>query len=339
MTTIELERYDVLRDRLRAWSGHLLPQDQAAATARILPDKGRRFRFFLRVVLVAISMLSGGLLYAFLGAVELPQNELIAGVICIAAAELVRRKLGWRHTGAEEGWTLVGAWLLVVAIADSGITTEALLSLLAIASAGAALRARAPLFSGVAFLFLVGMVDQVFSSNEILNVTFALAVTIGIAIGRGRRIASPFIEISLIWMQLAAALAAAVYAADHPLATLATGFAILILIAVGLKLRDVVTFWTAVPLVIVAGYDTGRMIPLPLEWRLAMAGIALVAVTAAAERALRQPKKGWTSQKLEESESELLEIVSTVALTPSRDPATDSGGGGEFGGGGATERW
>ncbi len=339
MTTLEIERRDVLRDRLHTWGGHLLPREQAAALGSSLSGDGRRFRFFLRLVLVVISMLSGGLLYAFLGAVDLPQNELVAAVICIAAAELVRWKLRWRHTGAEEGWTLAGAWLVVVAFGDSGITSETLLSLLAIASAAAAIRSRAPLFNGLAFLFVVGLLDQVFSSNALIVIGFTLAVALGCALARGRRIESPFVELSLIWTQIAAVLAAAFYAADNQLATLATGVAIVILIVIGLKLRDVVTLWTAVPLMIVAGYDTGRMIPLPLEWRLAMAGIAIVALTAAAERALRQPRNGWTSQKLGQSDSELLEIAATIAITPSRDPATESPGGGSFGGGGATERW
>lgn len=336
MNIVELERFDLLRDRMRRWTGQLLTKAEAESAGASVPAEGRRFGFFLRTVVTAISAMSGGLLFAFLYALELPLKELVAAVLCIAASELSRRALGWRHTGAEEGWLLAGAWLLVFALPDVPYHADVLWLLLSVASALAGLRSRTPLFEGVATIFFCAWLGEIWLHDELV-IVITLAAAVAIAVIRGRSFRSPFIEQSLLWIQTAFVIAGAAHAmGDPPLMTLVG--AIVLLPVIGLKLRDVPTLWTAVPLVLVAGYEIGRNIPVAMEWKLMVAGGLLIVATVLLERKLRLTPGGWTSQQLATDDSELLELAATVAISPGRAPAEERGGG-DFGGGGATERY
>lgn len=338
MNVIDIERFDALRDRLRKWSGELLSKEEAENAVATLPEHGRRFRFILRVVIAVISALSGGLLFAFFYAIDFPLKELSAALVCIAASEFVRHRLGWRHTGAEEGWMLAGAWLLVFALPDAALHGDVTLLLLGVASAGAGLRVRAPLWLGVATLFFCGWLGEIWLSDELV-IAISLSAAIATALMRGRAFRSSLIELSLVWVQLAFVVGAVAHAPDqqfHVTAMLLVGAAVLV--ATGLALRDTVTLWSAVPLLIASGYEIGRILPLPVEWRFLFSGIALIALTVVAERALHRPVRGWTSRRFESAEG-LLELAATVAITPAREPATGRGDGGDFGGGGATERY
>lgn len=338
MNLIEIERYDALRDRLRKWSGELLPQDEAGRAAAHLPERGRRFRFVLRVVIASISALSGLLLFAFFSTIGFPAEELTTALVCIAASEWARHRFGWRHTGAEEGWMLAGTWLLVFALPEATSYGDEILLLLGAASFAAGIRVRAPLFAGIGTLFVTVWLGETLTS-ELLIVGLTLGAGIATTLARRRLFRSPLMETSLVWTQLAFVASAVVYSLDQPLhftAVILLGAAVII--AMGIVLRDLISLWTAIPLLIAAVYEIGRLLPLPLEWRYLIGGLVLIGLTGLAERALDKPVRGWTSRRFDSGE-ELLELAATVAITPARAPAQSPGEGGDFGGGGATERF
>lgn len=339
MNVVEIERYDLLRDRLHKWSGALLTKNERSAAADSLPRQGRSFRFFVRLVIGVISASSGGLLFGFFYAAGLPLKELVAGVICIAASELSRRWLSWRHTGAEEGWMLAGCCLLVFALPEPVRNVQSVLLLLSGACLLAGWRVRAPLFQGIAMLFVCGWLMAITNEPELV-LSVALAAAITVALVRDRLFRSPFVELSLVWAQISLVVVAAFVAAHQSIliAVLIVAVAVLLL-AIGMKTRDTFTLWSAAPLLMVTGYELGRNVPVAMEWKLMATGGVLIAMAVCAERRLRSFVHGWTSRRLQRDDENLLELAATVAVTPGREPAAGERDGGEFGGGGATERY
>jgi uncharacterized membrane protein YgcG len=78
---------------------------------------------------------------------------------------------------------------------------------------------------------------------------------------------------------------------------------------------------------------------------LTLAGIILIATAIFAIRYLKTAKNGFTHERLiakkfENLDAEMLVVSQTLGATPQQQPAQDfKPGGGEFGGGGTTEKW
>lgn len=336
MNELELDRQDALRDRLRSWSGDLLEPLESRRLRELLTSDRRRFRFLIRLVVGAISAVSGALLFYFFDQLQIPAPELSAAATCAAAATLARVRWGWRHTGAEEGWTLAAGWLLVLALPSSMRTPETELLLFASATAVAGRIARAPLLFGLtSILFLVWIESRWVDSAAV--VTGGLAA-LAASLVRARRTASPLVETSWSWIQLATAASAALFGLETGSGWFFCLGVGALLLALGYRNRDTVDLWASFPLLAAAGYELGTRWDLPREWKLLVGGIGLIAASIALERALRQGWGGWTSRPVR-GDSEFLDLAGAAVLTPSHEAATTAEDGGDFGGGGATERY
>ena len=93
-----------------------------------------------------------------------------------------------------------------------------------------------------------------------------------------------------------------------------------------------------------AAYELRRLTGFSLETRLIVWGCLLLLVSIVLERYLREPRSGITSRKVrdEDDYAGILGIAGSAVLTPHSAakgaPAFD-GGGGRFGGGGATGQY
>jgi uncharacterized membrane protein YgcG len=91
-------------------------------------------------------------------------------------------------------------------------------------------------------------------------------------------------------------------------------------------------------------YELRGLTGLALETRLIAWGCVLLLVSIAVERCLREPRLGITSRKLRDRDDSagILGMAGSAVLTPDSAPkaaASFEGGGGTFGGGGATGRY
>jgi uncharacterized membrane protein YgcG len=88
-------------------------------------------------------------------------------------------------------------------------------------------------------------------------------------------------------------------------------------------------------------YELRNLTTLPLQFKLIIWGTAALFLTLGLDRYLRTPRRGITSNKFAESSGslDLLQLAGASALAPhsvQRPDAPFKGGGGTFGGGGAS---
>lgn len=91
--------------------------------------------------------------------------------------------------------------------------------------------------------------------------------------------------------------------------------------------------------IVIATIMLRKVFDFPLEWKLILAGALLFAIAAAISRALHGKTTGFVVTPVESSYEEALRLIGTTALAP--QVATNAtpepiGGGGKFGGAGAT---
>jgi uncharacterized membrane protein YgcG len=83
-----------------------------------------------------------------------------------------------------------------------------------------------------------------------------------------------------------------------------------------------------------------RDVAWPWEWRLMAGGAVALLVAVGVERGLRRSRRGFTSRQVTADDAllDLLQLGGAAALTPASATRPDGydGGGGRFGGGGAS---
>jgi hypothetical protein len=327
-----------------------------------------------RIALFVLGLVAAALLFGIMGFGSGTVTLLFAGLIASFAAESLAASKRLFASGIEEGlclggWLLLGAWVVSVLDSLPGLDVQIILPPVMIAVAAAAgLRLLNPFITTVAAIWFVRWVGWTIADWPVIGgagTTGLITLVVGGSLAAlalwlgGRTWQRPSHDRMLDW--LVAALPIASYAQSSiwtvvDLANesrMATGrlWPVLVLAVLGAAM-----LWTGLrrrqhaPLL---GF-MGCVVCIAIEMRFAAGfsteawligyGLAALVVGIALDRYLREPRNGVTSASLTSREGplDLLQTAGAAALAPRATPDMPAsepgmtGGGGRFGGGGAS---
>jgi hypothetical protein len=329
-----------------------------------------------RAALFVLGLVAAALILGILGFRD-ETTLLVAGVIAALAAEWLTVAKRLHASGVEEGLcvgaaVMIGAWITTVIAPRSGLaggTVETLVLIVAVGVAG--LRLLNPLVTTsavIAFVYWAGstatarVLEQAIGGGVTTLIVGCALATLALVLG-SRDYRRPSHDRMLDW--LVATLPVAAYAQPatwnvyEPLhmpggdgaVRLVTAVLLLALAAallvVGLRRRRHAPLLGFMGCVACLAVELRLATALASETWLILYGLAALATGMALDRYLRQPRNGLTSAALTDREGplDLLQTVGAAALaqrTAGDAPDTHTsvtGGGGRFGGGGASGRY
>ncbi len=275
----------------------------------------------------------------------------IAGLLSIAIAEwliLVRRHF-W--SGIEEALEVAGLIMLAFESVSDGRWRPDWFVFAAFAIAG--LRLLNPLFTTLSVLAFVGAIDAPPSGSGLV----CYGIGIAALFAGGYRFRRPTHDLMLEWLVVVMPVAGYLWSASRGSLAVATDYLHAapaawlvplcplvyagVALAVGLSRRAHAPIGAFMLCVACTAYELRRLTGLSLETRLIVWGSVLLVVSIVLERYLRDARGGITSRRLREAgdSAGILGIVGSAVLTPHSSPKAApsfEGGGGRFGGGGAT---
>lgn len=326
-----------------------------------------------RIALFALGFVAAALLFGVLGFGS-ETMLLIAGVAATLAAEWLTVQKRLYASGIEEGLTvagslMIGLWIAVEILPapDGGDTSpQALVPVVALAAAGLRrLNAFVTACAVVGFVYwidataLAAAIDAI-SGDGMTAFAVGIALTALALLLGGREYRRPSHDRMLDW--LVAALPIFAYAqlagpgafdasgdtSDHAASHVVTILMLLslgaALLMTGLRRRRHAPLWGFLGCVAGVATELHAVIPLTREAWLITCGLVALTMGAWLDRRLRQPRNGLTSASLDRGEGplDMLQIAGTSLLAQRAAPAAPpaepgfEGGGGRFGGGGAS---
>lgn len=329
-----------------------------------------------RIALFVLGFVAAALLLGVVGFAD-EAMLLVAGAAAALAAEWLALRQRLFASGVEEGLTvagflMIGLWIAIELVEGSARSESRLQVLVVIAAIGAAgLRRLNPVVTtcaAIALALWAGSTGPAHALEDAIgaNVTsLALGCAFAAAalILGAREFRRPSHDRILDW--LVAVPPVAVYALDAkwrvldtlrlPSGSHATRVAIVALLlplavallATGLRRRRHAPLWGFLGCLAALAVELRASIPVAMEtWLIACGLVALVAGLVL-DRYLREPRHGLTSASLTKGEGplDLLQVAGTALLAhratpevPAAEPGFE-GGGGKFGGGGASGRY
>jgi len=307
---------------------------------------------FFALGLVAAGMI--GIITERLG----PTGALVtAGLASIAVAEwlILSRRHFW--SGIEEALAVAGWTMLAFECWSRASWSESAgAGFVCAALAIAGLRLLNPLFTTLAVLALVLALDAPPLGSGLV----CYGIGIAALIAGGYRFRRPSHDLMLDWLVVVMPVAGYLWSTSHGSLAVATDYRhappsawivplcplvfAAVALAVGLARRvhaPIVAFMLCVAC---TAYELRKLTGLPLETRLIVWGCVLLLVSIVLDRYLRETRGGTTSRKVRDTDDSagILGIAGSAVLTPESPPKAEpsfEGGGGHFGGGGATGRY
>jgi hypothetical protein len=329
-----------------------------------------------RIALFGLGFVAAVLLFGVLGFGS-ETMLLVAGVIATLAAEWLTVRKRLYASGIEEGLTLagflmIGLWIAVEVLPAPDHGDTSLYALVVIAAVGAAglrrLNAFVTTCAGIALIYWIGstvladVLDAVTDRGMTAFAAGCVLAALALALG-AREYRRPAHDRMLDW--LVATLPIAAYSQYPRVAALeaaavagGTGTTRLIVVVVllalgavmlttGLKRRRHAPLWGFLGCVVAIAFELRAAVPVSAETWLIAWGLVALAAGVALDRYLREPRNGLTSVSLKRGEGplDLLQIAGSALLAHRSAPEAPSaehgfeGGGGKFGGGGASGRY
>ena len=316
--------------------------------------------FVLGIIAAALSLAIGDLL-------RLPYFLVVVGIALLAAAEWLAAARRFFSCGIEEALGLVGLAAVAVQFQEwiGGVHDLGMSLLIAAVLAIAGIRFLNPLFIALAAAAL--SFTSYFShalpavSAPVLASCYGFAVAAGALFVGARQVRRPAHEQMIRWLMVTMPLCAYLWVAGFswPLSVGAgpggvsparvialIGPLVLGLVALtaGLRRRAHAPLITFMVCMACAVSESRHYTHLSMQARLIVGGCVLLAIAVALERALGTPRRGVTARRLSGSvgATDLLSMAGAAVLAPVAPASADGrvhGGGGEFGGGGASGRY
>lgn len=337
--TLEEERQLALIDRARGWKrARLISDDQAKQIQVQLISSWKQGSLLSRIAFFFLTSLAVGAFYGILALASLPGRGWVTAAVAIGLAELLISTKRFIHTGVEESLYLIGLYCVI--FQDLAGQENKVLLLIAGASVIAGLRVLNAAFAvlGVGFALWFVWVELDPIAAGVVN---AMAGVVALCLMplpfrrpfysswlTGTALLSPLIlwdplrihaETGLLYFLLILAITAAIVAFRFRIRG-ALLSAILSTSLVGLEL-SLRWSWSA-------------------EAKLMVSGLCLFMIAGLLERWLRVPRRRFTSQKLIEPDSRLLDVAAIYSAagiaSPSADVPQRQQGEGGFGGAGAS---
>jgi len=341
--TTDEERSGVLRSRLRSWkrSGLIDPEQD-----RMLTEKNRtrwtHSGLISRVIYFVLTLVCVAAIYGLMSLAGFPEN-VVTGVLCLAAAEVLILRFGLFRSGPDEALYLAGLFLLIFAL--PGHSTDEGIALFAAGLLLAGIRVRNGLFLtasiAVVILYLAVKMDR----GEV-----AAFISLGVAFAAlallNREWRHPvwdrFFSFTVIVLP---PLAYALVTFDKPIARnpviLGASIVAALLIVAAIAIRAHAPLISGLIVLGLGGYEAGQQIVVPVEAKLMLAGGLLGSAVLVFHRYLGGRTTGITADELLEShELTLLEPAAAAVLAGAQPRPTTAhemqSGGGSYGGGGAS---
>jgi hypothetical protein len=285
-------------------------------------------------VLTGLAVVATFLLFEKL---SLPKGWLTL-IICIAVAEVLIRRFHFAGRGVESALWLGGLFAFIFGLPSEGRPEGLLLFAAACAIAGA--RVRNPLIGALSPVFAIAYLGL--RHWYVAALLFGIIIAAIALLALAREWQRPSTEVLLVALMIASLIAGAwgtVAAYMSPAWSLAYIAFALAAFALGIRLRHREALFGGALAIVIAAIVLREMFDFPLEWELILAGALLFATAAAISRVLRGKTTGFVVTPVESSYEEVLRLIGTTALAP--QVATNAtpepiGGGGKFGGAGAT---
>ena len=328
-----------------------------------------------RIALFVLGLVAAVLLAGIVGFGD-EITLLIAGLVAALAAEWLTLRKRLHASGIEEGlgvagFLMVGAWITTQIYPQPGFGGTMVEPILIVAAAAAGLRrlnAFVTTCAAIAFVGWVGVTDvatgldrSIGSGMTALSLGCAMAA-LALVLG-GREYQRPSHDRMLAWLAATLPLAAwwlHVGASAFDGSQVAGGggtvrpLAVVLLLVVGAALlmtgvrrRRHAPLWGFLGCVAGLAMELRPGLPIVQEAWLIACGIVVLVAGVTLDRWLREPRNGLTSVSLKRGEGplDLLQVAGTALLAqraaPTAPPAEGAyeGGGGRFGGGGASARF
>lgn len=324
-----------------------------------------------RIAMFFLGLLAVGLIAGIMG-LGGTTALLIAGLVAAVAAESLAKGKRLFASGIEEGlclggWLLLAGWVLTLFDSFSLISYSVYAPVLIIAAAAAGLRLLNPFITTVAVIALVRWAGWTAAKWPVFATVGAgiLTLSIGCAIAAvalwlgGRQYERPSHDRMLDW--LVAALPIMSYTNTAAWAVLDVGYAghsglgrwlpMLLLAGLGaamllaaVRRRRHAPLFGFIGCVIGIAMEVRFALGFPTEAWLIGYGLIALLVGVLLDRHLREPRRGFTSRPLSDREGplDLLQTAGAAVLTHGSNAAAPqpeaqvTGGGGRFGGGGAS---
>ncbi|HEX8617808.1 MAG TPA: hypothetical protein VF911_09515 [Thermoanaerobaculia bacterium] len=327
------ERNHALQERLRGEK--LLTR----AIAAELEQPWRANGVIAQAVFFGLALLAFGAFYAMFAVFQVPRPGLFTGVVAIIVAEYLIRAERWFGTGVEAALWIGGLVALISELPRSG-TPESIL-VIGAAFVVAGVRVRNPLFGAAATICVVHYLEDRFDLGVIAALLFATAALIAL-LRTWRRPSNEWLWIAIA---LICPLAGIVYADEEWRVVTMSLYALFAVIAFALAIarKHHAYLLAAMIGISVAATELAQMFPaVALEAKLALGGALLLGVAFIVSRALRGHTKGFvlTPAKLTPIDDQM-QLAATLAAPHAgaphgAAPETHPGGGGSFGGAGAS---
>ncbi len=299
----------------------------------------RRLSIVMQAVLFVLTIVGVAALYSFSDAIHLPKGWTTLIVALVVAEVLIWRARFWR-TGVEAALWIGGLFAFIFSLPSSG-KPEAILVFVAAASI-AGWRVRNALFGVLALI--LATVYLVAKEWPWTAFGFAMLFTLVAIFALTRIIQRPSTE--ALWEVAAIVMPVAGYGAAKTdstpqLRVIAMYIALAaVFIAVGIRTRSRVLLIATVVAAAIGGVEARELIPLSDEMRLIIAGVFVIGIATALMRRLRGREHGFVigAPKPSELQDVLSVAPALLPLNTGVGAATSqpSGGGGEFGGAGAS---
>jgi len=294
----------------------------------------------VQVVFFVLTILAIGALYGFCRLLNLPAGWIVL-LGSIAIAELLIRRAHFWRTGVEAALWIGGLYAFIFSLPSSG-KPEAIL-VLAAAAALAGWRVRNALFGGLAMAMVVAYLVE--RQWFWIALAFAIAVALIALVALTREWKRPSTE--MLWQVLEIVMPVAGYVAiatrlkswtsDFRLVTIYFALAAIFLI-VGIRFRLRVPLMAAIVSLAIAIVEAHDYMPVSVEVELIVIGAIALSVAAAIMRALRDKQHGFVVGAPKKSDlQDVLSVAPILAAGAApHDAPQPVGGGGEFGGAGAS---
>lgn len=277
-----------------------------------------------------------------------------AGLVCIAIAEwlILARRHFW--SGIEEALEVAGLTMLPFQWLSNGSWRIDWVICAAFAIAG--LRLFNPLFTMLSVIAFVMAID----ASPLGSGFVCYGIGITALIGGSYRFRRPAHDLMLDVLVVVLPVAGYLWSASRNNLSVATDYLhaassawivplcplvfALIALGIGLWRRAHAPLIASMLCVACTAYELRRLTALSLETRLILWGSVLLLMSIFLERYLREARSGITSRRLRDDPDSagILSVAGSAVLTPHSPPKAApafEGGGGEFGGGGATGKY
>ena len=305
----------------------------------------RHMSLVVQIVFFFLTLFAMSALYGFCSLLHLPAGGVLL-VSSIAVAELLIWRAHFWRTGVESALWLGGLYAFIFSLPHSG-KPEALL-VLAAAAGLAGWRVRNAIFGALAAVLVVVYFAAIHAHWTALFLAFAIAL---IALG-GQTLEWKRPSAEFLWQTVSLVMPVAGYVAmifrdshftDGRVVALFLGLAVVFAI-VGIRRRLRVPFVVATIAIAIAIIEAHDYMPVSVEAELIMFGAIAMAIAGAILRSLRDKKTGFVLGVAKQSDlRDALSVAPTLlSVHGSAGGPTSSqhaGGGGEFGGAGASGKY